>query len=129
MASDFEIEFMSDDELEAMLDEFVESVSNEVVEDESKTTVLNPIRLQQLQFAYAALKYITKDTDAVVSYKLYEPFKTMGSVSAEAKLLEFDKPEWFARVAEFSSNTEVYPLTNGKVRLTFTFHGLTAPIE
>ena len=91
MESGFDIEFKSDDELESMLDEFVESLSDEVLEDESKTTVLNPIRLQQLQFVYAALKYITKDTDAVVSYKLYEPFKTMGSVSAEAKLLEFDK--------------------------------------
>jgi len=125
----FDIEFTSDDELEAMLDEFIDNMKDEILGDESRTTVLNPVRMQQLQFAYAALKYITRDTEAEIFYKLYEPFKTMGSVTAEARLLEFDKPEWFARVAEFASNTEVYPLANGNARLTFTFHGLTAPIE
>ena len=32
-------------------------------------------------------------------------------------------------MAEFASNTEIYPLAENKVRMTFTFHGLTAPIE
>ena len=75
------------------------------------------------------MKYLTRGTDAEVSYKLYQPFKSMGSVSVEAKVLEFYDPEWFARAAEFASNTEVYPLAKNRVRLTFTFHGLTKPIE
>ena len=33
------------------------------------------------------------------------------------------------RVAEFANNMEVYPLVKNRVRLTFTFHGLTKPIE
>ena len=53
----------------------------------------------------------------------------MGSISVEGPMLEFDCPEWFSRVAEFASNTEVYPLAKNKVRMTFTFHGLTKPIE
>lgn len=129
MNTDFDMEFMSDDEIELLFDEFVDSIKDDILDDESKTTILNPMRLQQLQFSYAVLKYITKDTNAELSYKLYDPFKTMGSVSVQARVLEFDKPEWFARVAEFANNTEVYPLADGRVRLTFTFHGLTAPIE
>ena len=97
--------------------------------DEEKTTVLNPMKLQQMQFAHAALKYITRDSDVEVSYKLNTPFKTMGSISVEGETLAFDKPEWFARVAEFANNMEVYPLVKNRVRLTFTFHGLTKPIE
>lgn len=129
MNLDFNTTFQSDDEIERILDEFVESVRDEVETDESKMTILNGLRLKQLQFTYAVLKYLTRGGDAELSYKLYEPFKTMGSVSVEGKLLEFDNPEWFARAAEFASNTEVYPLKKNRVRLTFTFHGLTAPLE
>lgn len=82
-----------------------------------------------MKFVYSVLKHFAKGTDAVLSYKLCEPFKTMGSVSIEAKQLEFDSPEWFARAAEFASNTEVYPLAKNRIRLTFTFHGITTPIE
>ena len=70
-----------------------------------------------------------KGTNVQISYKMYEPFKTMGSITVEGAVLEFDKPEWFARIAEFASNTEIYPLTKNIVRMTFTFHGLTTPIE
>lgn len=129
MEIDFDTTFQSDEEIERFLDEFVESVRDEVETDEEKVTILNGLRLKQLQFTYAVLRYLTKGSDVELSYKLYEPFKTMGSVSVEGKLLEFDKPEWFARAAEFASNTEVYPLTKNRVRLTFTFHGLTSPLE
>lgn len=129
MSIDFDTTFQSDEEIERFFDEFVESVRNEVETDEEKVTILNGLKLKQLQFTYAVLRYITRGSDAELSYKLYEPFKTMGSVSVEGKLLEFDKPEWFARAAEFANNTEVYPLARNGVRLTFTFHGLTTPLE
>lgn len=129
MEYNFDMKFMTDAELEQAMDEFIDSIKDDVNNDESKTTVLNALRLKQLQFAYAVLQYITKDKDVQLSYKLYEPFKTMGSITVEGKTLEFDKPEWFARVAEFATNTEIYPLAKNAVRMTFTFHGLTAPIE
>ena len=46
----------------------------------------------------------------------------------ETERLDFDNPEWFARAAEFASNTEVYPLAKNRIRLTFTFHGITTPL-
>ena len=75
MNTDFDMEFMSDDEIELLFDEFVDSIKDDILDDESKTTILNPMRLQQLQFSYAVLKYITKDTNAELSYKLYDPCK------------------------------------------------------
>lgn len=129
MDKDFSMAFSSDKELEQSFDELIDGLKADIENEDSKVTVLDAMRLKQIQFAYAALQYITRGTDTVVSYKLNEPFKTMGSISVEGQSLEFDKPEWFARVAEFSSNTEVYPLTKNRVRLTFTFHGLTKPIE
>lgn len=121
--------FPSDEEIEQSFDELLDALRDNIESDDEKTTMLNGLRLKQIQFAYSVLQYITRGTDVKVSYKLYEPFKTMGSISAEGPILEFDAPEWFCRVAEFANNTEVYPLTKNKVRLTFTFHGLTTPIE
>lgn len=127
--NEFEIEFHSDEEVWAMLDNVVVTVGEAIAADESKPAVLNPIKIQQMQFSYGVIKYLTQNTDAKMSYALNEPFKSMGSISVEGKNLAFTNSEWFARACEFASNTEVYPLTNGKVRLTLTFHGLVRPVE
>ncbi len=121
--------FSSREEMERALDELLGTLKDNIEADDKKTTVLDGLKLKQIQFAYSVLQYITRGTDTKVSCKLNEPFKTMGSISVEGPILEFDCPEWFSRVAEFASNTEVYPLAKNKVRLTFTFHGLTKPIE
>lgn len=127
--NEFEIEFHSDEEVWAMLDNVVVTVGEAIAVDESKPAVLNPIKIQQMQFSYGVIKYLTQNTDAKMSYALNEPFKSMGSISVEGKSLAFTNSEWFARACEFASNTEVYPLTNGKVRMTLTFHGLVRPVE
>lgn len=127
--NEFEIEFNSDEEVWEMLDNVVVTVGEAAMVDESKPAVLNPIKIQQMQFAYGVLKYLTKGTGAKLTYALNEPFKSMGSISVEGKNLTFTNAEWFARAAEFASNTEVYPLTNGNVKMTLTFHGLVRPIE
>ena len=125
----FDKTFLTDEDLEQSMDDFIEVISQELEAEEWNTTMLDFQKSKQIQFAYSVLKYLTRGSDAVVSYKLHEPFKTMGSVSVEAKSIEFYQPEWFARVAEFASNTEVYPLAKNRVRLTFTFHGLTKSID
>lgn len=125
----FDKTFLTDEDLEQSMDDFIEVISQELEAEEWNTTMLDFQKSKQIQFAYSVLKYLTRGSDAVVSYKLHEPFKTMGSVSAEGKSIEFYQPEWFARVAEFASNTEVYPLAKNRVRLTFTFHGLTKSID
>ena len=129
MEQNFDFQFTSEEDIQHLLDGFVEGMQDMVAEDEGKTTIINPLRLAQIKFTYSVMKYLTRDTDAEVTYKLNEPFKTMGSVSGEGKVLEFAGSKWFARAAEFASNTEVYPLAKNRIRLTFTFHGLTAPIE
>ena len=125
----FDKTFLTDEDLEQSMDDFIEVISQELEAEEWHTTMLDFQKSKQIQFAYSVLKYLTRGSDAVVSYKLHEPFKTMGSVSVEGKSIEFYQPEWFARVAEFASNTEVYPLAKNRVRLTFTFHGLTKSID
>lgn len=129
MEQNFDLQFTSDEDIQRLLDGFVDGMQDMVAEEESKTTIINPLKLAHIKFAYSVMKYLTRGTDAEVTYKLHEPFKTMGSVSVEGKVLEFASSKWFSRVAEFASNVEVYPLAKNRVRLTFTFHGLTTPIE
>ena len=129
MHDDLDWSLLSDEEVEQRMDEIVESLRPDIEADKSRTVLLNAARMTQLEFTYLVMRRLTQGRDVSVTYKLYEPFRTMGSVSVEGKSIEFDAPEWFARAAEFASNTDVYPLADNKVRLTFTFHGLTAPIE
>lgn len=125
----FEIEFHSDEEVWEMLDNVVVTVGESIAMENDKPAVLNPIKIQQMQFAYGVIKYLTQNADVRLSYSLNEPFKSMGSITVEGNNLTFTNSEWFARACEFASNTEVYPLVNGKVRMTLTFHGLVRPVE
>lgn len=129
METKFDMNFANDAELEQTLDKIIANIGGRIAVEENKRTVSNELRLRQMEFTYAALKYITKDEDVQISYKLYEPFQTMGSITIEGETFEFDDTEWFARASEFASNIEVYPLTSGKVRMTFTFHGIRTSIE
>lgn len=126
--NEFEIEFHSEEEVLEMFDSIIAAVGEAISVDESKPAVLNPVKIQQMQFAYGIMKYLTQHSGVKLSYALNEPFKSMGSISVEGKNLAFANSEWFARAAEFASNTEVYPLSNGMVRMTLTFHGLVRPI-
>ena len=85
----FDKTFLTDEDLEQSMDDFIEAISQELEDEEWNTTVLDIQKSKQIQFAYSVLKYLTRGSDAVVSYKLHEPFKTMGSVSVEANLLSF----------------------------------------
>lgn len=129
MDEKLDVKFSFTEEMEQELDAILSVVQNSIEDDEQKAAILNTLRVKQFQFTYAALLYLTRGTDVSVTYKMYEPFKTMGSISIEGECVEFNDVVRFTRAAEFASNIEVYPLVNNKVRMTFTFHGLTAPIE
>ena len=126
---DFESEYASDSEIEEAMDSLVISVANDIAHDESRTSIINPYRMQQLLYTYKVMKYLMKGTSAKVTYKLHEPYQSMGSVSVTGKDIEFKKVSWFLRAVELASNYEVYPKADGTVCMTFTFHGITTPIE
>ncbi len=118
---------MSDKEKD--LDLFVGELASLISEDESNPSILSLKKFRQVEFVYECMRYLMKDTGAEVSYKLFEPFKTMAYVSVENDNIEITDTLWFSRAIEFASNVEVYPLTNGKVRMTFTFHDITNIIK
>lgn len=123
---DFDTEFMTDEEVEQMLDSIVAMVAEEADVNDTKTSIVNPYKIQQVLYTYKVLKYLVKDIEgAKVSYELYEPYKSMGNVSVVGKNLVFRKPEWFIKAVELANNFEAYPRTDSMVQMNFTFHGLT----
>ena len=126
---DFEYEFESDKDIENQFDDLVACIGSEINMAEQDPATINPIKLYQIQFAYAVMKYLTKNTGVKVKYELHKPFRSMGNVSVEGAEWTVTNSVWFFRAARFASNMEIYPLTNGRFRLVFTFHGLVKKIK
>lgn len=121
-------EWLEDDEREELLDDMILAIGEIAREEDSKTAIIAPTKMQQMNFVHSVAKFITKNQNAKVTYTLNKPYKSMGNVTIEGDNLILSG-KWFSRAAEFANNTEIYPLVNGKIRITFTFHGLTMPIE
>lgn len=126
---DFDMEFTTDEEVEEMMDSMVAYLGDQIVEDEDKISIINPMKIHQVLFTYKVLKYMMKNQDVKISYKLHEPFKSVGYVSVSGKNLIISNIDWFLQIVKYSSNMEVYPKTDGTIQLNFTFHGLTKSIE
>lgn len=93
-------------------------------------SILNLHRVHQMRFSCAMMKRILRETNsrAWVECKQHEHNCNVGVVRIEGVELSVTDMEGFARAAEFASNTEVYPLKDNSVRLTFTFHDLARPL-
>lgn len=125
----FDNEFTSPEEVEEMLNSLTDLIGEQAENEDNRTALVNPSKIKGVLYTYKVLKYLTKGTNAKVTYKLNEPYKSMGSVSVVGKDLTFSKPEWFMVAVKLSSNFNVYPKTDGTVQMTFTFHGLTTVLE
>lgn len=126
----FDTEFLSDEEVESMLNSIVSTVGEIANTDNEKTSIVNPYKIEHVMYTYKVMKYLTRHLKGIgVSYELYKPYNSMGSVSVVGKNLEFNRPDWFMKAVELSNNFEVYARTDGTVQMNFTFHGLTMPIE
>ena len=125
---DFE-EFESEEDIEQAFDDMIRSISEDIRFTEEEPAIINPVKAYQIKFVHEAMKYVTRGTGAKVTYALHKPFRSMGNVSVESKNLTIRDSVWFNRAASLASNMEIYPLVNGKFRLTFTFHGLTNVIR
>ena len=126
---DFTADFASEEEMNDELDAILLALGEQIEADESRTSVLNPVRMRELLYTYKAVKLLVRGSSAKVTYKLHQPFQSMGSVSITGKDILMRNPVNFIRAAKFASNVEAYPKTDGTVCMTFTFHGLTVPIE
>lgn len=104
-------------------DAFVESLA--ALRKES-VSILSYPKVQAMQFACAAIKKVLCESgcDVTIICKQSELAPDVGVVSVEGKEIDMRNMEWFCRAAEFADNTEIYPLKENKVRMTFGFNRL-----
>lgn len=111
------------------LDELIECIGQWILEDEQQPSTLQPIRLQMMNFSYSILKHIAEENGMTVSYELHKPFQSMGCICLEGEDLVFLQCKQLSRAISFANNVDAFPLTNGKIRLVLTFHGLTKKVN
>lgn len=111
------------------LDELIGCVGEWILQDELHPGLINPLRLQQLQFTFNALRKMVEEEDVKLKCEAGEPFRSMGYISLESASLEFADCQGFSRAVSFADNIDFYPLINGKVKLVLTFHNITLPMN
>lgn len=115
-------------EMEKALDEFVEKFGGRIMEEDTRLQILNAGRMQQMAFTHEVLKNLLSGQDVSISHQINEPFKGSGSITIEGKEIAFNDTKWFVIASQLADNFEVYPLTNGKIRLAFSFYNLTVVV-
>lgn len=92
--------------------------------------VLNPAKYQSMLRSVFLLKDILSETQTSIEIMVdIEERFNAGVVSVELDELTILSPKKFADLLHSINNMEVYPLVNGKIRLSFAFHNILKTIE
>ena len=111
-----------------MLTSFAESIGALIQNQERRPSVVNPKRVREMSIVYEVLKRITKGRDIEVTYRVHEPFSSVGVISIVGKEISFSNIEAFDKIKAVVSNFEIYPRVSGVIQMNFAFHGLTTPL-
>ena len=116
-SEDFESEDFS--EIDAFI-EFLRKLPRREVQ------IINPARIAQFRFAGAMARKVLREAgcNAKVVCRQSKHMPSIGVIDVEGNSIDILDIEGFSRVGEFANNVEVYPLTNGKVRMSYSFYRL-----
>jgi len=124
---DEEDEYLDEDYEE--IDAFIEYLESH---PKAEFSILNLNKLQAMRFCAGMMKKLLREAeieDADLTCGQSEFNHSIGFVQVEGVSISIKDMEGYSRAAEFASNVEIYPLKANKIRMTFTFHGLTKPIR
>lgn len=130
--SEEDFDFAMDESLDAWVDSLLESVGvtrEEFIKASEQPMMLNPNRFREFALVYKMLRDAFKGTDTIVTYKINEPFKSMGSISVIGENIIYTNPKVFLTAVKHASNFDSYPKIDGTVQITFTFHGMANTIK
>ena len=97
---------------------------------ESQVKMLNPSRYKLMLRTAAQLTDLLRKTVSDGELEInVDPTFNLGSITVELDSLSVDEPLAFADVIYKADNFEIYPLTNGKIRLDVTFQSVLKTIK
>ena len=121
-----------DDELteeeQREMDAILLSIGEMIEEQESGLSVVNEQRALEFVTCESYLRKHLKGKGLRIEAIPNDGYASVGVIRVLAKELIIEEPERFAKVAELASNYEIYPRTDGKIMLAFTFYGMTNKI-
>lgn len=94
-----------------------------------KVSIINPKRWLELLLSKEAFDDLLKQNGESTSKITYFPEFLSASLSAEVECLEVHDFVGFQISMEKANNFEIYPLTNGKMRISFMFNQMMLRIE
>ena len=96
----------------------------------SQVKMLNPSRYKLMLRTAAQLTDLLRKTVSDGELEIdVDPTLNLGSITVELDSLSVDEPLAFADVIYKADNFEIYPLTNGKIRLDVTFQSVLKTIK
>lgn len=129
-SEDFESERDQDDFLpedEDQMEALIESLAELL--PKSDVMMLDPRRVNDLRVAYDLIQTAIKtDSEVTMVCRQSDVARDMAYIGVEGASVKFMDTVAFANIAGLASATEVYPLAQDKVRLTFAFNELMIPL-
>lgn len=116
----YEREKFESNEMDAM----IQALGEAIQKSESRNGMLNVEKVDWIRRDYFLIRKMAQMTEAKVTWALHSPFVSMGYITLEADDLIFTEMKELAEVISRCDNLEIYPLTNGKIRMTLGYHGL-----
>ena len=96
----------------------------------SQVKMLNPSRYKLMLRTAAQLTDLLRKTVSDGELEIdVDPTFNLGSITVELDSLSVDEPLAFADVIYKADNFEIYPLTNGRIRLDVTFQSVLKTIK
>lgn len=105
-------------------DDAIDSIAKLLDEIDKNPAVINPRRIHDMKSAFDIVDKTFASSSVKISYKVNEPFKNMGSITLEGKNILFNDPKVFLEIATLANNVDIYPLVNGKIRMSFGFNDI-----
>lgn len=104
------------------------AIGEYLMEIDAAPALITPDRNKEFDLAYDAAEYLQNKYGYKISYKKHEPFKSMGSIYIEGKNIVINECRLLMALYRLCDNLDIYPLSNGDVRMALTFHGIAMPL-
>ena len=128
MKEEYDFDYESEEEFEQALDDLIEDIRGAIKPDDGSVRILNPMRVDNVRLCAAVLNRFVGGENIHMECEIHKPVECSAYISLEGKTISMDDTRWLARVGSLANNMEVYPLSTGGIRLTFTFYGITKEI-